>query len=128
MKKFLITLGFGLMVLVVILNISCKSKSNFDITGAWVITLHISDGQITNTYIFTGTKTEGTVTLEGTPSTGSYTVNGESVQFSVSYGIAAPLYSENFTGRFENEDSMQGNFNITSDGVITDTGTWEGVR
>jgi len=128
MKKFSITLGFGLMVLVVILNTGCKSKSNFDITGAWVITLNISDGQITNTYIFTGTKTEGNVTLEGTPSTGSYTVSGDSVQFSVSYGIAAPLFTENFTGRSESEDSMQGNFNIALSGVITDTGTWQGVR
>lgn len=128
MKKFFIILGFGLMVIVVILNTGCKSKSDYDITGSWVITIYIEDGEATNTYIFTGNKNEGTVTIENIPSNGNYTVDGDTVQFSVSYGIAAPLFSENFTGQFENEGLMQGNFNITLDGVITDTGTWQGVR
>jgi hypothetical protein len=128
MKKILIILGFGLMVLVVILNTGCMSKSGYDIMGAWVITMNISDGLLTNTYIFSGNKNEGTVTIENIPSNGNYIVAGDTVQFSVSYGVAAPLYSENFTGQFENEDSMRGNFTITLDGVITDTGTWQGAR
>ncbi len=125
MKKVLIILLFGLLI---VLNPGCKSGDNFDITGTWVITTQTGDGTFTNTLIFTGTQAEGSVTLQDINSTGSYSVVGNAVQFSVSFGIAAPLYQENYTGQFDNEDTMNGGFNITLDGDVTGTGTWTGNR
>lgn len=125
MKKVLIILLFGLLV---VLNTGCKSGDDFDITGTWVITTETGDGQFTNTLIFTGTKTEGAVTLQDINSSGSYTVVGSTVQFSVSFGIAAPLYRENYSGQFDSENAMGGDFNITLDGDVTGNGTWEAGR
>lgn len=125
MKKVLIILLFGLLV---VLNPGCKSGNNFDITGSWVVVTQTGDGTFTNTLIFTGTKTEGSVTIQDINSSGSYTVVGDTIQFSVSFGIAAPLYRENYTGQFDSEDVMGGDFTITMDGDVTGSGTWDGNR
>jgi hypothetical protein len=125
MKKIIIVLLFGLLV---VLNPGCKSGNDFDITGTWVINTQTGDGQFTNTFIFTGTKAGGAVTLRDINSSGSYTVVGDAVQFSVSFGVAAPLYRENYTGQFDSEDAMSGNFDITLDGAVTSSGTWTASR
>jgi len=125
MKKIIIVLLFGLLV---VLNPGCKSGNDFDITGTWVINTQTGDGQFTNTFIFTGTKAEGSVTLRDINSSGSYTVVGDAVRFSVSFGVAAPLYRENYTGQFDSEDAMSGSVNITLDGAVTGSGTWTASR
>ncbi|MCP5054845.1 MAG: hypothetical protein GY940_47205 [bacterium] len=114
--------------MLIVLITGCKSKKGFDITGAWVITIATGDGLATNTYIFTGTKERGTVEVENILSNGDYTVSGDTVQFSVTYGIAAPHFRENFTGTSDNEDSMGGDFSITFNDDVRDSGTWEASR
>jgi hypothetical protein len=109
----------------------CKKSSAFDfnITGSWVINMTDNQGnQTTNTFIFSGNLQQGTVTIQNINSTGSFTVDGDRVEFSVSYGFAAPLYWENFTGTFRSDDSMSGDFNVTLDGNINRTGTWHASR
>ena len=44
------------------------------------------------------------------------------------YGIAAPMFRENFSGSFENQDAMRGNFTITLDGDVTESGSWTAAR
>lgn len=125
MKKISIVLMLGLAV---ILITACKSGDDFDITGAWTITKLTGDGQSTNSFTFSGNKQEGAVVMSGVASTGSYTVSGDTVRFSVTYGIAAPFYSERFTGQAENDNSMKGDFEIANGDTVTTTGTWEASR
>lgn len=125
MKKITIVLLFGFLV---VLNPGCKSGKDFDITGTWVITTRTADGQSTGTITFTGTKTEGSVTLEGGAFYGSYTVVGDTVQFSITGGFAGPLWWQNYTGQLDGGDAMGGNFNTTLDGAVIASGTWAGRR
>jgi hypothetical protein len=125
MKKTLIVFLLGLAV---ILTAACKSGDNFDITGTWTVMKITSDGQTTNSFTFSGNKEAGSVVMSGGSSSGSYTVVGDTVTFSITYGITAPFYLERFTGQVENDNSMKGDFNISLGDTVTNTGTWEASR
>ncbi|UCH96866.1 MAG: hypothetical protein JSV88_08440 [Candidatus Aminicenantes bacterium] len=125
----LILLLFTLVVSAIIPNTGCKADHRFDIRGTWVITLVYSDGnQTSNIYVFSGSKFDGTVRIENINSTGSYTVDGNNIQFSVSYGITTPFFSNNFSGAPVAGDYMRGSFNITINDAVTHTGTWDAAK
>ena len=125
MKKILIFLMLGLAI---ILSSACKSGDDFDITGTWTVIKITSDGQTTSIFTFSGNKEEGSVVMSGGSSSGSYKVTGDTVTFSITYGITAPYYVEHFTGEVDNDNSMKGNFNVSLGDTVTNTGTWEASR
>lgn len=128
MKKILVFIGLAVLVAAVVGAAGCKN-TEYDITGSWEITLsRAGEDLAVNVYIFTGTLKEGAAEVEGINSTGEYSVSGDIVSFNVSYGIAAPLFSENFSGSFDSTDTMRGNFTITLDGDVTESGSWTATR
>lgn len=85
-----------------------------DIRGTWFLSATNLSTPTFNIE-FTGMTTSGTLRLIDFTNTGTYTVNGENVNFDIGEGIT-------FTGRFENSNKMSG----THSG--TNYGDWSATR
>lgn len=117
--KLLVSLAV-LIAMVMLFQPACKSEEGceFSILGTWSISITIPDwfGTISETWVFSGSETGGTITGYAyyPGQTGSYTVTACSVvQLMFNY-----------------HDSYWGNTNITFNGTLTSanmmngTGTW----
>lgn len=119
----------GMLVLVSLLIFSCKNNDEYDIRGTWTVTITGSDSNDSaRTFIFTGTMKEGTVEIQDILSDGTYTVNDKTVDFKVTYGVAAPQFRDNFVGQFNSETGMSGSYTLTFNEVTRDTGNWTANR
>lgn len=86
-----------------------------DIRGTWYFTTTGLTSSNFNAQ-FVGTASSGTVTLVEFTNTGTYTVTGENVDFT----ITGPLH---FTGKFETSNKMSGSISFTGG-----SGTWSATR
>jgi hypothetical protein len=96
---------------------------NYDITGNWSISWRWTAGSTasdTVAFTFVGTKKSGAVS-EGYGDTGTYSVDGKNVTWTLS------SYDPQFvwTGKFDGKDKMSGTMALPSQG---DSGTWTATR
>ncbi len=129
MKRFVLLVCVLLAVTGLLLTPGCKSASDVNIVGEWVITISGSSAHdSTRTFIFSGTKETGNVEIKDFLSGGDYRVEGDQVRFNVTYGIASPHFAENFVGTINDDNSMDGDFTETFNEAIRDHGTFTGAR
>jgi len=96
-------------------------KTQYDIVGTWTIHLIYDndDNEWDSITVFSGNKKSGT-TLDNYDASGTYTVDGKNVTFTLSWSNTIIT----FTGQFDGKDKMSGSFNEASKW----TGTWTAVR
>jgi hypothetical protein len=127
-KKFPVLLVVGGLVVVaaLVLLLGKKKKDEpapevFDIRGTWRLTATILGETFSGLFTFSGNLNNGTFVDEG-GDTGTYTVNGRNVSFSYDD------YLFSFTGRFIDQNRMEGTFELTTvEGTVV-TGNWHGDR
>jgi hypothetical protein len=125
-KKIYLLLALGIVVSL-ILSPGCKTSeesSGIDITGTWTqVNVHTPTGNdYTKTVTYSGTPTSGIVTVTPNNGTGTYTVNGSVIIFSVTWGTTGS--TANYNGTIASTNSMNGNF--TESGGSH--GTWTSTR
>jgi hypothetical protein len=100
-----------LVSLLCLAQINCNSAAQYDIRGTWSVQLTFFDAtsEVFN-FTFTGTRETGVVTHTGLSYPGTYTVDGDRVEFSIEYNILNVSSSESYDGNFDNENTMSGNF------------------
>lgn len=132
-KKILICLlTFGIVV--VLLFFGCKTSEEivYDITGNWQFTLtNDISGASVSVFGFSGTLTSGTSTDITDGYTGTYTVTGTNVQFTLSWTTTGcGDITETYTGTFNSTTSMSGSYNFSATGLcwVTGTTTWTAVK
>ncbi|MCP4216540.1 MAG: hypothetical protein GY765_17955 [bacterium] len=106
-------------------NLSVYSKLQYNIAGSWEIAETYNDTSFFSvTLTFTGDMDSGTVT-DSDGGTGTYTVDGTSVNFSLDF----PEVSYEYTGNFVTRDTMSGySVRITENGEKRESGTWNSAR
>lgn len=126
MKKIYLLLALGIVVSL-ILSPGCKTSeesSGIDITGTWThVNVHTPTGNdYTKTVTFSGSASSGVVT--GTPSNGSgtYSVSGSTIVFSITW--ASNGNTSNYNGTVTSANSMNGNFTESGGSY----GTWTSSR
>lgn len=128
MKNILKWFVFGALVLGCLFVVSCKNN-DYDIRGTWTVTITGSESNdSTRTFIFSGDKEQGSVEIQDILSDGTYTVNDKTVEFKVTYGVAAPQFRDNFVGEFNSETDMSGSYTLTFNEESRDTGNWTANR
>jgi len=95
------------LVLSIVINYGCPGFFGYNIVGTWSVTATYDEGGTDNwTVSFGGDRKTGTVTLtsNGASITGTYAINGKSIDFEVSEvdGIIS------FTGTFSSNKEMTG--------------------
>ncbi len=117
-----ILIGVGVLAVAAVL-IFVVFKTSYDITGTWAGTETYGSGTpIHVTTTFTGDKKTGTVsqTYQSITFTGTYTVDGDTVAFSV----GNTNYTYSYAGKFTDKNTMSGQV-VSSGGS---TGTWTYTR
>lgn len=97
------------------------SEKEYYIQGSWTLAEEYDDGSsFAVTVTFTGDTENGTV-VDSDGGTGTYTVSGGSVNFTIVY----PDVTYEYTGKFEDEENMTGNSKrfYTSENTYTN-GVW----
>ena len=128
---------FACIILFGTLSVGCSSDSKdstgpsgtFTITGTWTFNQNNAGGSFwdNGTVTFTGTATSGTFSMtvaEGITHTGTYTVNGSSVNISGTYTVYSGTFS--WTGTFSSSTAMSGSWTHTRpvDDALDASGTW----
>lgn len=115
-----ILIGVGVAAVAAVLLL-VVFKTQYDIVGTW--TIHITYDNDDNVWdsitAFSGDKKSGT-TLDNYDATGTYTVDGKNVTFTLSWLTTTMT----FTGKFNGKDKMSGRFTETPHWV----GPWTAVR
>lgn len=106
-----------------------KGEKKFDITdGSWGITLKTSSATSGWVYKFVGSQESGSIYYDNI-NLGTYTVNGDTVNFTTNHGDEENnVYVYVYNGVVNDYYSMNGTFVIKppSGGIVT--GTWTAVR
>ena len=127
MKKITTVMMVLALTVLIMVSAGCKKKS-YDIGGTWYFTIFINGESYEEQYTFIGSRNDGEVLYYG-QSLGTYTVGGDSVNFTLTYYDEDNDYTiETYSGFFEDRDFMQGNFTIFIEGYGTFSGTWEAYR
>lgn len=127
MKKITTVVMALLMVALISVNVGCK-KRPYDINGTWSVSIFINGESYSEQYSFVGSRTDGDVLYYG-QALGTYTVAGDSVNFTLTYYDEDDDYTiETYSGYFDDRNFMQGNFTIFIEGYGTYSGTWEAYR
>ena len=115
-----VLIGAGVIAVAAIL-VLVVFKTQYDIVGTW--TIHIIYDDEGNPWdaitVFSGDKKSGT-TRDDYGDTGTYTVHGNNVTFTLIWSDTIMT----FTGEFDGKDEMSGSFDEASKW----TGTWTAVR
>jgi hypothetical protein len=99
----IVLIGVGVLAVAAVL-IFVVFKTSYDITGTWAFVITNGSDAETLMFIFTGTKTSGTWTIQSAPSTlGTYTVSDKNVSIIVTAESNMPI-----TGAFTDKDTMAG--------------------
>jgi len=124
MYKNILKLSVILLFVSLLFSFGCKKKI-YDIRGEWDFEIIMYDGNvISTTYGFSGSIESGNVYYNN-ENLGTYTVNGDIVNFTVSYYDEEDDYNvETFSGFFDNENSMSGDFTLHIEGYGSFSGTW----
>jgi len=119
-----VLIGVGVVAVAAVLFLVVL-KTNYDIVGTWAVHITYDDdpnGYDTwdDTVVFNGGKESGT-TLDDWYGTGTYTVNGKNVTFTLRWSNDN---TSTFTGQFDGKDKMNGTFHESNDF----DGSWTAVR
>ena len=127
MKKTIVILAAVLVVAALLLNTGCR-KHRINITGVWFFTITIYGESFDETYTFVGDHRTGEVIWQDV-SLGTYSVSGDSVNFTLEYYDIDDDYTvEVYRGFFDADDQMSGSVTITIEGYEPATGSWIAVR
>lgn len=133
MKRF--SLISILLVLVVVLIVpACQKKDDFEsILGTWDFTLRSTSSTSTETHqvVFTQTFTVGSWTMDvGDNETidGTFQVRDGIVTMTITKVSYENGVTGSFTGQFETDDKMSGDWSVSDNGGAPNTGTWTAVR
>jgi hypothetical protein len=130
MKKIVYIVFLILLTGALAVTSGCKEiKSGIDITdGSWAITMEWGGSTISLIYSFRGDVESGSV-YYGEEARGMYTVNGDSVNFTVThYDTDDNAYLYSFRGVFIDYFNMEGEFSINNPDSTIDNGTFAGYR
>jgi hypothetical protein len=118
-----ILIGVGVITITAVVVILLVLKS-YDITGNWQSNWHYNElgWDYDIDFTFTGNKKTGTVIEGYWGGTGTYTVDGKNVTFSIIWNNGNTAH---FTGTFTDKDAMSGTFYET---LWANTGTWTAIR
>ncbi len=127
MKKATLIFVTVMMILSLLLISGCKSDK-FNITGNWSVTTNISGQSFVENYSFVGDERSGEVLYQN-DSLGTYAVNGDQISFTLRYYDADDDFTvEVYTGYFDDDHTMSGEFTYSVEGYQTLAGTWVAYR
>jgi hypothetical protein len=130
MKRFFL---FVLIVTLIFVSSACKKNEEmgFNIVGTWNFAMTFMENQQTITENFLAEFTpEGNwvIDIDDFSSLfGTYSVSGNVVQMQVTHANFEQGITGSFTGQFENENRISGDWTIYDDGSPS-SGTWMAIR
>lgn len=128
MKKLITIVFLGFCLLGMVFLSGCKSEDVFNINGRWTLSLNYTGwGTFVGFITFTGSETSGTLsadfsTSDWVPGTGTYTVTGTNVNFTVNW--TAVSNSTYCNGTSTGDNAMNGTFTE----IDPYSGTWTATR
>jgi len=131
MKRFFL---FVLIMTLIFIGSACKKNEEieFNIVGTWNFAMTFMENQQTNTENFLAEFTPGgdwVIDIDEFSSLfGTYSVSGNIVQMQVTHANFEQGITGSFTGQFENENRISGDFEIFDDGPPGMIGTWVAIR
>jgi hypothetical protein len=130
MKRFFL---FVLIMTLIFIASACKKNEEieFNIIGTWNFAMTFMENQQTKTEnLLVEFMPEGTWVIdidEFSSLFGTYSVNGNMVQMQITHNNYEEGLTGGFTGQFENENRMSGDWTISDDGYPM-SGTWIAIR
>jgi hypothetical protein len=112
------------------------SNEVYDINGTWRFNVYTEQGKNLYSLVFLGSLTQGNVYAAGeSQDRGDYDVDGNEVEFTLfdnAFGPVGNTWKYTFKGKFDDENSMSGNYvwQMYQNGNVTDeeTGSWDARR
>ena len=126
MYRNILKISVILLFISLLFSFGCKKKIIYDIRGEWDFEIMYNGKVINKTYNFTGSIESGNIyNYNNIHNLGTYRVNGNSVNFTVSYyGYDDGFNVETFSGFFNDIYSMSGDFTLHIKGDRSFSGTW----
>jgi hypothetical protein len=130
MKRFFL---FVLVLTLVFISSACKKNEEieFNIIGTWNVAMTFIEGQQTETENYIAEFTpEGNWVMdidEFSSIFGTYSISGNMVQMQITHANFEQGITGNFTGQFENEKKISGDWTVYDDGSPS-SGTWVAIK
>ncbi len=125
MNKTILKISLVLIFVSLLFSVGCKKNVIYDIAGQWDFEIMMDDGTVfVETYSFAGSIESGDV-YYGDQKLGTYTVFDRGVNITISYYDEDDDYNvEIFSGYFDDEYSMSGNYTLYIEDAGPFSGTW----
>lgn len=132
-NKILSKIFYTVLVAFLLLNVACPEGCNivtYDVTGEWKITKTMEDNTTEElTFLFYGSRESGEVYWNDI-FIGRFTYTNAILAFQItlpdSADVGHPIYLETYSGKFEDDNNLNGDVAVVSDPIVY--GTWTGTR